>query len=148
MIQLTQRETVGSLKWKSLVQHLAQQLVQWDQTPQWLATNLDAAVWHELLQMNAAFFAPLMVPLLLPQQQKNGHVWQLLEVALERAPLCVVEETVQELIQAPPLHDLAVYYLNVSDGSDLLSKWAQDNLLQQLLERLHEAEHKSRRIIL
>lgn len=144
---MTQRETVGSSRWKSLAHHLAHQLMQWDQCRAFLqSAQQQYDICKELLQIRPSFFAPLLVPLLWPQRT-NGHAWELLELALAHAPLATVEETVQELIAVPPLPDnLAAYYLSVSSsGSDLLSKWAQDHLLQQLLERLHEAERAPKR---
>ena len=139
---MTQQQDTA--RWKSLAHHLAQQLMQWDQTPAWMAQQdlvAQHAIWQELLHLQPAFFSPLMVPLVWPQRT-NGYAWQLLEMALAQAPLATIEETVHELIPASPMQDLAAYYVTVSNGTDLLSKWAQDHLLQQLLERLHEAAPK------
>jgi hypothetical protein len=131
MIHLCQTTPVGTPRWNSLVQHLAHQLPRHDWKPSRHDVLQHEALWYALLPLNPTFFASKLVPLLHPQKH-----FPLLQAALLVAPLSLVETTVDEWIQLPPLLNLAAYYVQTSSGTELLSKWAQDHLLQQLLQRL------------
>jgi hypothetical protein len=133
MMLLCQSTPVGTPRWHSLVHHLAQQL---PVTENWQPSFEQEALWHALLPLNPAYFASKLIPVLQPQKH-----FLLLQAALLQAPLSVVETTVDEWLKAPPLLDLAAYYVQTSNGTELLSKWAQDQLLQQLLQRL-QCENK------